>query len=539
MNDVMLHILPVEISLQVLSYLPIPSLCSLPAVSRQWFNFSSANQSAIFCRAAILHGYAQPGTTLLEDALSVCRGSPWEGAADWKDFCRRSVQLRKNWEGHGRVVARLITPPIRDVHRIKVDERVGICITTHIFGGLFVTHLFSNAVLWSLPQYYVRRFAHCEYERGYLVFDCTDGQKEVWRLASDFAPAQASAGADEVAPYAPPNADLVRTSALVAAIHGSTAPRGHFRPWAKLSSAEPTVAYRLAYPTLVSAGEGRAFLHDVRTGALVQTVEIDVRSICYVDVDERYLFVCGLRALHVFSRAGTEGEAAGAEVLRVPNDIAVRNVVSTALHVPHVYDDYDRPFVEAVPLRTGTESDHPRPTFVAAHVSRDGRDLVVLTSKIRVLVIRDFERICRGEISLEDAGQIVRLSPRDKCHYLAFEHGRVCIASVGGLYIFTVDRDTSIDSLKVVLVRPFLGSTTPQHAISCMQLTDRRIYFTWDEPNRRDLPLYEDDESAPEPSSPRFSSVIEPLGLPWIDFDLDPEESTSVGCIDFSLLPES
>jgi len=327
----------------------------------------------------------------------------------------------------------------------------------------------------------------------------------------------------------------VRTSALVAAIHGSTAtaPRGHFRPWAKLSFAEPTLAYRLAYPTLVSAGEGHAFLHDVRTGALVQTVEIDVRSICYVDVDERYLFVCGLRALHVFSRA----EAAGAEVLRVPNDVAVRNVVSTALPVPHDYDDYDGPFVEAVPLLT--ESDHPRPTFMAAHVSRDGRDLVVLTSKIRVLVIRDFERICRGDISLEAAGQVVRLSPRDKCHYLAFEHGRVCIASVGGLYVFTVDRDTSIDSLKMMLVRPFLGSTTPQHAITCMQLTDRRIYFTWDEPNRRDLPLYEDDESAPEPSSPRSSSMIGPLGLPWIDFDLDLEESTSVGCIDFSLLPEN
>ena len=64
---------------------------------------------------------------------------------------RRSFQLRKNWEGHGRVVARLVTPPGGDIHRIKVDENAGICITTRMLGGLVVTHLFSGTLLWSLP----------------------------------------------------------------------------------------------------------------------------------------------------------------------------------------------------------------------------------------------------------------------------------------------------------------------------------------------------------------------------------------------------
>jgi len=271
----------------------------------------------------------------------------------------------------------------------------------------------------------------------------------------------------------------------------------------------------------------------------VQTVEINVRSICYVDVNERHLFVCCLRALHVFSRGGDgqDGGGGGAEVLRVPNDVAVLNVVSTVLVPGADGADNDDPFVAVVPLRT-TESDHPRPTFVAAHVSRDGRDLVVLTSKVRVLVIRDFERICRGEMSLEAAGQVVRLKLRDKCYYLAFEHGRICVASLGGLYVFNVNRGTSIDSLKVVVVRPFLNSPAPHHTISCMQLTDRRIYFTWDEENRRNVPLYKDDESTADPYWSMFSSMVEPLGLPWVDFELDPQETTSVGCIDFSLMPE-
>jgi hypothetical protein len=66
-----------------------------------------------------------------------------------------------------------------------------------------------------------------------------------------------------------------------------------------------------------------------------------------------------------------------------------------------------------------------------AHVSRDGRDLVVLSERRRVVFIRDFERICRGETSLEEAGLSLSIrSQDDVCCYLGFEHGRVCVATV-------------------------------------------------------------------------------------------------------------
>jgi hypothetical protein len=67
---------------------------------------------------------------------------------------------------------------------------------------------------------------------------------------------------------------------------------------------------------------------------------------------------------------------------------------------------------------------------MSAHVSRDGRDLVVLASRLRVLLVRDFERICRGETTLKDSGHALRIQPPDECCYLAFEHGRVCVATV-------------------------------------------------------------------------------------------------------------
>ena len=91
----MLHVLPVELSFDVLSYLSLQTLCPLPTLSREWFNFFSHNQSTIFRNAAIFHGYTHPGTYLLEDALSQHKGSPWEGVTDWKDFCRLFVPFRR------------------------------------------------------------------------------------------------------------------------------------------------------------------------------------------------------------------------------------------------------------------------------------------------------------------------------------------------------------------------------------------------------------------------------------------------------------
>lgn len=81
------------------------------------------------------------------------------------------------------------------------------------------------------------------------------------------------------------------------------------------------------------------------------------------------------------------------------------------------------------------------------------------------------------------------------------------------LYVFNVDGGDSID-LKVVSVRPYLDSAPmSNHKSSCMQLTDRRIYFTWEDARRRDVPLYKDEaDTRPEPSA---MSTAEPSHEAW------------------------
>ena len=177
---------------------------------------------------------------------------------------------------------------------------------------------------------------------------------------------------------------------------------------------------------------------------------------------------------------------------------------------------------------------------------------MILTTRSRVIFIRDFERICRGEISLGLAGEVLRLSLSDQFFCLAFEHGRVCVTTVRvfsthstllarhlslskllflsfpalllqlhGLYVVNVDRSHSIDSAKVVLVRPYVDPTPGSyHAITCVELTDRRVYFTWEDAGRRnDVPLYKERESVPGPSSYGTLSMDEPSheAWPWLN----------------------
>jgi len=91
---------------------------------------------------------------------------------------------------------------------------------------------------------------------------------------------------------------------------------------------------------------------------------------------------------------------------------------------------------------------------------------------------------------------------------------------LNGLYIVNLDRGPSIDSAKVVLVRPYHTSTSGSlRSISSMQLTDRRIYFSWEDARRQDIPLFKDGENKPEPSSPGSPTTAEPSpeAWPWVD----------------------
>ena len=76
-------------------------------------------------------------------------------------------------------------------------------------------------------------------------------------------------------------------------------------------------------------------------------------------------------------------------------------------------------------------------TPMVVHVTRDGKDLVAQLSDSRLVVIRDFMRIVRGEISMSAATlEIGKTIPRHGGSdehfsiYLSYEHGRLGIVTV-------------------------------------------------------------------------------------------------------------
>lgn len=168
-------------------------------------------------------------------------------------------------------------------------------------GMSFLFSVSVGCLKW--PQEYVRPFAHCEYGEGYMVFDRIGISKEVWRRACDVENAALPTESipDDLQMYA---------AAVAAAAHRSSAPRGHFKPWALIQMPDFGRAFRFVYPTLLVAAEDQAFLWDIPTARHIATIsDIQTRignsslgRITYVEVNDRYVVICGTRQLRIFNR---------------------------------------------------------------------------------------------------------------------------------------------------------------------------------------------------------------------------------------------
>ena len=117
-----------------------------------------------------------------------------------------------------------------------------------------------------------------------MIFDRDNGDKEVWRRFSGI-----------------PEHDVDESSAPDASqreVYGLqySGTDGYFRPWAVLHMPEPTSTFRFVYPTLVVAAYDRAYLWDIPSGKLIQTIEKCqqengskhyLEGIIYVEIGER------------------------------------------------------------------------------------------------------------------------------------------------------------------------------------------------------------------------------------------------------------
>ncbi|KAF9817060.1 hypothetical protein IEO21_03642 [Rhodonia placenta] len=519
----LLEHLPVELFLSILRFVPLQYLYSLRRTSRTINNIIAANESYVYHHAALLHQYVNSVDIGLSEIPRTGTAYPARDTSTWKSFCElkrmyisfglvaeilesgaQCLSLDKNWLGKGELSTRSYCTNDRDVHRIKVDEDRGLLITSYVDGGIRVTDTKTDERLWALSMSYVRPNAHVEYEKGFLIFDRIGHCKEVWRLSEDYI------ATDLPHNVAPDDSQEAAWREAEQRFHSTS--RGHFRPWALLTPPEMTRAFRFSYPTLVVMSHMNAFLWDIPTGSLAQTLHnvqdlhggvLPLGDVMYVDVSPQHVFVCGLVELRLFNRSD------GAVALRIPAGRQVFADTRIALTIPDVLRCYP----------SWAVGSHPPPphAFMAAHVSRDGQDLVALISDNRLLFLKDFERVVRGQISLAEATLEVELISStlnsggiaDWPVYLAFEHGRVSAVTTSGVYVFVLDaaEHTRCDSdilpqgPTVSLERIQFKHEIPQHAsfpnlavahvpqlkgqetlseVRCLQMTATRLYLACD-----------------------------------------------------------
>ncbi|CDO77035.1 hypothetical protein BN946_scf184403.g10 [Trametes cinnabarina] len=503
--------LPIELVLRILSYLPVQSLRSVRLTARRWNQFFVANESTIYHHAAFLHDFVDSLGILLPEARQSRYLKFLKDVPDWYTYCKRYHLLQKNWVGQGTgATAKFYGRTPYDVHRIKVDEKHGLVITTHEFGGLTVFDMETTAILWRLSSGYVRRYAHCEYENGFLIFDRIGVSKEVWRLQTLY-----NDTTDGPHTPAPEEAQIAEWR-IASQPQYPHAPRGHFRPWRLINTPEFGRAYRFVYPSLLVSGLRKAYVWDVRTGALLQELEnvqgdSNAGDINYVELSASHVFICSSSALRVFSRETK------AMILEIPSyqlayadiRLAVKRDPAMARHglaTPGEIVKIPLELTDSTALYSASYAE-----FSAVHVSRSGTDLVAQLSDSRIIAIRDFMRVARGDVPLNKAalelGKTVPYRGVDEHFsiYLCFEYGRIGVITTSGVYAIT------LDPTRHSLLDPYLASRENAHGVpreaidaglsfphvqiaslpyyqdrrqlakvTCLQVTETKMFFVWD-----------------------------------------------------------
>ncbi|KAI6124251.1 hypothetical protein EDD17DRAFT_907624 [Pisolithus thermaeus] len=487
----MLHLLPVEIALQVVSYLPIQTLHQLVQVSRAWHDLIAVNESTVYRNAAILHRLVQDENC---DNL-VSQASRLE--INWKSFCRREFQIEWGWRGKAPSYVEELSASGTSVHRIKVDEDSGLVITTSQRGGLLVTNLKGNAPLWGLPPSHVVESAHCEYDHGYIVFNRLDNCKEVWRRVVD-------ADNEDHCTESPPDADMLSAWTEGISRWDASTRHGHFKPWALLRMPEHTRAFRLSHLTLLASATENAYLWDVSQGRLIETIcdiqrwhhDQTLGHIQYVEVNDKYAFICGSSQLRIFERGG------GALVY----DLSPKNLVRKVWNILS-FDEHPAPNSSIVKRQKLQQSDLTTSSsaddqFMAVHVSGNGKDIVALTVCGVLIIVPGFQRLISGEAVLSNIAVQLRFPPnvghlQDTAIYLALSEkdGKVAAAMCRGLYLVSPDIEFSNITTEcpprpgVVVSRlTKFEDMKLLSFVSCLQITRTSIYFNW-KPSRPDTQL--------------------------------------------------
>ncbi|KAG8910904.1 hypothetical protein FRC01_006060 [Tulasnella sp. 417] len=490
-------VLPPELILRVVSYLPIQEIVSFALVSRSFHEVVRVNEGAVYQAAAALHGFIKPAKNaesaphILSTVTRIPDATGWlDDVTSWKELCRRYFLREQAWRGEQNSPSQkeqlslgvFQSDVIKDIHRFKIDEveRTIICTTGE--GGLFVMSIDTDEILWCLPEWYVSGYAHVEYDNGFIVFTCIEDGVEVWRRSTDSFnpetylpckpnPAQIEGSPSPVPEFPPTFPPVYEPLTRRSASTETPAPsRGVYLPFALLTSPAEARCYRLVYPHLLVASEfsRQAYIWDVRTSTLAETISIQTPPrrggfhlpvhMTYVELSDSFVFVCWTFALAVYRRGSTPGTKEllfsidisemvhpdpGRKLLgNIPCSIfsgkfqLPYNIVARFLSNPEISP------AGTCTLTKFKKKSYTRESqldwFTAVHVSPDGRDLVAVTRVGWLLWMPDFQVTSPKGRSRTPFRLIFTPDQPRYVDYLAFDGKRILLAIDSGIVSITL-----------------------------------------------------------------------------------------------------
>ncbi|KAF9642594.1 hypothetical protein BDM02DRAFT_3176644 [Thelephora ganbajun] len=509
----MLSVLPVEILLEIIQFMPFTTIASLSTLSKSWATLMDTNESSIYHSISKRHGYVPK-----DDSGGT---APPEG---WKAWFVQKIQIELRWIGKlpGHSYRVRVPGTTGNFHRIKVDEEAGYVINTFTNGGLVVSDINDHSILWSLDEEFCSPFVHCEHDEGYIVFNRMDNYKEVWRRRIDVLDIPEEAWPSGL--YNKPDEDMIKGN-LVAEdryldTNRSRDPdhlRGQFVPWARLQIPEDGRAFKLTRGTLLVSSVQKAFLYDVEKAELQQTIELQPFGsgrLRYVDISDQHVFIVSTLQLDVYDRAN------GSRVLTIPAGRLPWNFYASPENqwrrTEETFNDGELGFRRAAPPNWADREDY----FHAAHVSCCGKHLAIMTMSNRIILVQDFWRLfptlsssspptlIPSPITLQHISKQVDFYTErpllEAEGYLAYYRGKVAGVGIHGVYVLVLD--SILDQLGEIELLPKdvslqnLQTKSPEREpswpnlrlrevefdlemfnaeiISCLQLTETKLYLS-------------------------------------------------------------
>ena len=202
-------LLPTEIQLRVLDFLPTPALLQLTQTSKQWHNIIDAPQqdySIYYPRTEHPQGAVDLSFVTREASCFTRFLSNEVHPNSWKELCRCQTLLDRRWRDAVPEIRQSIIAPRRlnvaapfgaavngdptccPIWRFRPDFQHRFVLSTTMIGGLLVTDMDDGSLLWSLPSDQVRPYAHLEYSNGHCAFDRAGNAIEIWKYVGEEKP---------------------------------------------------------------------------------------------------------------------------------------------------------------------------------------------------------------------------------------------------------------------------------------------------------------------------------------------------------------